>query len=183
VHPIAADVGDDTESDSASHEGTMRDANAAAAGADDDDGAAAVSSDSSASSSRSALVCHPSHRHRRSVAEAVLAHDYYDAPNDRPTWLVLVKWRLKPVAECSWEPVDSHFLWPTTAAPSHKKKQPQQQQQQQGEGGGQTTPPPLPRPAPYRPSPLATYLASLQDTHIRECIRRNTRPSRPERTK
>jgi len=66
------------------------------------------------------------------------------------------------VAECSWEPVDSHFLWP--ARPLRVVV-----------GSGAAT------GGFGKQHPLGKYLASLQDSHIRECIRKNIKPSRPEK--
>jgi len=49
-------------------------------------------------SSTGSLLCHPAHKHAQDEAQCILAHDWYTHPNDQPTWLVLVKWKRKPVA-------------------------------------------------------------------------------------
>ena len=79
-------------------------------------------SDSSHSSSRStssttSLLMHPQHAHARDTPQCVLAHDWYEVENDECLWLVLVKWKHKPVSDSSWEPIDSIFF---SAAPQKK---------------------------------------------------------------
>lgn len=82
--------------------------------ADDDDGTLSDSSTASTSStiSTSSLLLHPQHKHAHDLPQCILAHDWYEQQNDQPTWLVLVKWKSKPVAECSWEAVNSRFFAP-----------------------------------------------------------------------
>lgn len=65
---------------------------------------------SCSSSSTTSLLLHPAHKHTRDTPQCILAHDYYSAPNDQPTWLLLVKWRHRPVADASWEPRDAILL-------------------------------------------------------------------------
>ena len=49
-------------------------------------------------SSTASLLCHPAHKHAHDRAQCILAHDWYEQQHDQSTWLMLVKWKLKPVA-------------------------------------------------------------------------------------
>lgn len=48
--------------------------------------------------SLASVLCHAAHKHRDDRAECILAHDWYSMEHDTPTWLLLVKWKHKPVA-------------------------------------------------------------------------------------
>lgn len=73
---------------------------------DSDDSTASTSSTNSTTS----LLLHPQHKHAKDEPQCVIAHDWYECANDESLWLVLIKWKHKPVAECSWEPRNSLFL-------------------------------------------------------------------------
>jgi hypothetical protein len=96
-------------------------------------------SDDSAASTQS-LLLHPAHKHAHDTPQCILAQDWYEEGSDRPTWLLLVKWKNKPVAECSWEERDSVLI------------------------------------AGFRKTFVTTYLKTVEDKHIRDCIRTNTKP-------
>jgi hypothetical protein len=66
--------------------------------------------DTRSTTSTTSLLMHPQHKHARDTPQCIIAHDWYECENDESVWLLLIKWKHKPVAECSWEPRDSMCL-------------------------------------------------------------------------